>query len=150
MSDHNKCEDWCHCKTCGGFKLGGVPYGHSCFCPENQHLPQLNLGDPMLENYLEIPNFPAAFTIAELNKISLKEGDVLSVKLTGDNFSVDVVDDLRDTLGRVFKNNKVMVFAMPKDHDIKFEVVESEIDSCQQTCADCNCGKGQMKGPEDE
>lgn len=28
------CPDWCHCRKCGGFKLGGMPYGHSCSCPE--------------------------------------------------------------------------------------------------------------------
>ena len=26
------CEEWCHCRTCGGFKMGGIPYGSSCSC----------------------------------------------------------------------------------------------------------------------
>lgn len=29
---NHECEEWCHCRTCGGFKIGGVPYGPSCSC----------------------------------------------------------------------------------------------------------------------
>jgi hypothetical protein len=31
------CEEWCHCRECGGFKPGGVPYGNSCSC-EKYHV----------------------------------------------------------------------------------------------------------------
>jgi len=32
----HECEDWCHCRKCGGFKAGGVPYGHSCGCEQSE------------------------------------------------------------------------------------------------------------------
>lgn len=32
----NNCPEWCHCRKCGGFKPGGMPYGFSCVCSNCQ------------------------------------------------------------------------------------------------------------------
>jgi hypothetical protein len=79
------------------------------------------------------------FDLVELQKISLKPGDVLAVKLVGDDFDIDTMESLRDSLKQVFTNNKVMVFQMPKDSDIQFTAIESA--PAQNYCSDCSCGK---------
>ena len=78
------------------------------------------------------------FDVAELSVIRLKPGDVLSVKLTGDDLSIDNMDSLRDHLKKVFPDNKVLVFQMPNGSDIQFEAIRQENTSY---CNDCNCGK---------
>ena len=80
-----------------------------------------------------------AFDVVELQKISLAPGDVLAVKLVGDDFDVDTMESLRDSLKQVFTNNKVMVFQMPKNSDIQFSAIESA--PAQNYCSDCSCGK---------
>lgn len=35
----HECEEWCHCRACGGFKMGGVPHGPSCSCPDEATCP---------------------------------------------------------------------------------------------------------------
>lgn len=79
-----------------------------------------------------------AFDVVELQKISLKPDDILAVKLIGDDFDVDTMNSLRDSLTQVIKN-KVMIFTMPRDSDIKFLAIESA--PAQNYCSDCSCGK---------
>jgi hypothetical protein len=86
------------------------------------------------------------FSFAELKTISLKEGDVLSVKLTSSSATSEDLESLRKTLGSVFPNNQVLIFDMPEGEDIVFEKVEQEpVLNCSTApkgyCDDCNCGK---------
>jgi hypothetical protein len=64
------------------------------------------------------------FKFAELNKINLGPNDVLSVKLTGDNIDYPTMKSLKSMLDGVFPNNKVMIFALPPESDILFEVIK--------------------------
>lgn len=79
------------------------------------------------------------FDAVELTKINLKPGDVLSVKLIGEDFDFDTMQSLRDSLQQVFKDNKIMVFTMPPGSDIVFEAVTNE--PSVGYCSDCDCGK---------
>jgi hypothetical protein len=95
----------------------------------------------------------AKFTIAELKALSLKPGDVLTVKLVDSTgleiFTQQDMLSLRAKLKEVFKDNEIMVFAMPQNTDIVFESVGPETKSdCSPYssastgyCSDCSCGK---------
>ena len=101
----------------------------------------------------EIPMEDNNFTIAELKILSLKPGDVLAVKLVDSTgleiFTQQDMLSLRAKLKEVFKDNEVMVFAMPQNTDIVFESVSPETKSdCSPYssasagyCSDCSCGK---------
>src|SRR5258708_23429532 len=88
------------------------------------------------------------FDIAELQVINLQEGDILSVKLIGDEFTSEHMLELKFQLEQVFKKNKVMVFAMPDKSDMMLEVIRSQ---SKGYCEDCSCGKKeQIKGESNE
>lgn len=80
------------------------------------------------------------FDVVELQKINLKEEDVLSVKLISDDFDENTMASLREHLQGVFPDNKIMVFTMPVGSDIVFEAIVRE-PSAPSYCANCNCGK---------
>lgn len=90
------------------------------------------------------------FDVAELTVINLKPGDVLSVKLVGDQFDEETTKSLQDHLKTVFPDNKIMVFTMPNGTDIVFEAIKPAPEASCSTasyCTDCNCGKKeQMEG----
>lgn len=85
------------------------------------------------------------FDVVELQKIKLEPGDVLSVKLIGDDMGPEDMDSLRAFLNQVFKDNKVLLFTMPRKSDIVFEAIQQPqaAEGCSTTnyCNDCNCGK---------
>lgn len=78
------------------------------------------------------------FDVVELQKINLKHGDVLSVKLVSNEFDDNTMLSLREHLQSVFPDNKIMIFTMPKGSDIVFEAVTK---NPVNYCADCTCGK---------
>ncbi|MCX9024590.1 MAG: hypothetical protein OIN85_00675 [Candidatus Methanoperedens sp.] len=85
-----------------------------------------------------------SFDIAQLQTLNMAPGDVLLVKLVGEDFDVDTMESLKQHINQVFPNNQVLVFMMPKDSDIKFEKVKVSAASCGDTasyCSDCTCGK---------
>ena len=63
------------------------------------------------------------FNEIELQKINLGPNDVLSVKLVGDDFDVDTMNDLKEHIKSIFPNNRVMVFCMPTGSDIQFQAI---------------------------
>ena len=77
------------------------------------------------------------FDEVQLSKINLSFGDVLSVKLVGDDFGPEVMESLKSHLETVFPLNKIIVFTMPKNTDIVFEAVKTGTSFCE----DCDCGK---------
>lgn len=96
------------------------------------------------------------FVEAEVVKLNLKPTDTLVVKLKGDEFTPEVMQSLQDHFSLAFKNNpvKVLLFNLPDNHDMKFEVV-SEEKSCNtgSYCSDCSCGKkeaAEANTPPDE
>jgi hypothetical protein len=69
--------------------------------------------------------------------INLSTGDILSVKLIGDDFDQETTDSLKSMLKGVFPDNRVMVFTMPVGSDILFEaIVRPSNDECVG-CRDC-------------
>lgn len=84
------------------------------------------------------------FVEAEVHKLNLKPNDTLIVKLKGNEFDEATMASLQEHFQAAFRNNpvKVLLFNLPDDHDMKFEVV-SEEKSCNtgSYCSDCNCGK---------
>jgi hypothetical protein len=83
------------------------------------------------------------FNIAEISKISLNPGDVLVVKLMGDEYADFDLHSLKAALDSVFPNNKVLVTTIPSEHDMKIEIISSPAaSSCAvSVCSDCSCGK---------
>lgn len=88
---------------------------------------------------------PVKFDVAQLQTINLQPGDVLAVKLIGDDFDVDTMASLRDSLTQVFTKNKVMIFTMPKDSDIQFAAIK---ETPASYCSDCSCGKKEAANAE--
>ena len=67
------------------------------------------------------------FTLAELTRIKLEPGEVLSVKLYGDDYDETIVSGLQDSLQKNFPNNKVMIFALPPGNDLQMEAVSGSL-----------------------
>ena len=85
----------------------------------------------------------------DVQKLNLQDGDVLMVKMKGDDFcSVEILNSLKNELQLIFPNNRVSVLCMPSDHDIAFDVVASQKETASACgpgpanyCNDCGCGK---------
>lgn len=85
---------------------------------------------------------------AEVLKICPQPGDVLFFKFKGDHFYADDVNVLGKQLRALFPANKVVVMALPDNHDIELttvknqdKVIESDCSKPASYCADCSCGK---------
>jgi len=99
----------------------------------------------------------------DVNKISLKPGDVLLVKVKGPDFEDDeVCRSLGESLRKVFPNNKVGVLSL-EDNSIDLTVItaeeaeklkeeNSEEKACNKTktCDDCDCGKKETPVKKEE
>jgi len=60
----------------------------------------------------------------EVSKLNLQPGDVLTVKLRGEDFdSIEIIDSLRDTMKNIFPNNKVIVFRVSDENTMELGVV---------------------------
>ncbi len=74
----------------------------------------------------------------DVQKLNLKEGDVLMVTVKHEDIDVTSMEQLRNSLGTIFPNNKVAVFAMGSEGYVKFTVASQPQLSY---CSDCDCGK---------
>lgn len=92
------------------------------------------------------------FTLAELTKISLEPGEVLAVKLYGDDYDEEHVAQLRAHLKSLFPQNNVLMFVLPNGTDLQMEKISAKLEDkensavkdCSQPtsyCNDCSCGK---------
>lgn len=94
----------------------------------------------------------------EINKISLKPGDVLLVKVDGPDFAdPDTCDALQASLKKVFPNNDIGVLYM-QGNTIDLSVISQETavalekvsngeeKACNTTnyCDNCSCGKKEL------
>lgn len=68
------------------------------------------------------------FTLAELTRIKLEPGEVLSVKLYGDDYEQDNVADLQAKLQSLFPDNKIMMFILPNGNDLQMEVIKPNME----------------------
>jgi len=80
-------------------------------------------------------------TELEVQKINLKEGDVLMGTIKHDDVTQESLSMLNDSLKLMFPLNKVALFAMGSEGYIKFTVV-SQPDIGY--CSDCDCGKKEI------
>lgn len=65
----------------------------------------------------------------EVTKLNLRPGEVLFVKLHGDDFDHQpTIESLHEVLRKTFPNNKVMVMSMPTSNDVEMIVVKGESD----------------------
>lgn len=69
------------------------------------------------------------FTLAELTKIDLLPGDILAVKLYGDDYEETDLDGLREHLQKTFPNNKVAMFVLPNGKDLQFEKLSGNLEN---------------------
>lgn len=103
------------------------------------------------------------FTLVELSRIKLEPGEVLSVKLYGDDYDDENVEGLKAHLQSLFPNNKVLMFVLPVNHDLQMEAISANVENKVNTeltdlveklnsspcaepasyCNDCSCGKKQ-------
>lgn len=86
--------------------------------------------------------------VAEVMKITPQPGDVLFFKFKGDEFYSADVNAIGKELRTLFPANKVVVMALPDNHDVELttienqdKVVESDCSKPASYCADCSCGK---------
>lgn len=110
------------------------------------------------------------FTLAELTRIKLEPGEVLAVKLYGDDYDEANVHALQNQLKTLFPNNKIMVFMLPNGSDLQIEAIKGSMELAPEEkelikqnkelvdalntpapvancslpasyCGDCGCGK---------
>lgn len=77
-------------------------------------------------------------TEIEVQRINLQPGDTLMVTLKNDYIEQESMVGLRNEFNKRFPNNKVFIFAMGSDGDVKLAVVSQPEKSY---CSDCDCGK---------
>lgn len=73
------------------------------------------------------------FTLAELTKLTLEPGEILAVKLYGDDYDEDSVVALQSNFKSLFPNNKVMIFVLPVGHDLQMEKLSATMDISELT-----------------
>jgi len=99
-----------------------------------------------------VPNEPQkveiVIKVAEVMKITPQPGDVLFFKFKGDEFHSTDVNAIGKELRALFPANKIVVMALPDNHDVELttvanqdKVVESDCSKPSSYCADCSCGK---------
>lgn len=105
----------------------------------------------------ETRKIEVTLALAEVIKISPLPGDTLFFKFKGAEFYNDDVNDMGSQLRKLFPYNKVVVMALPPDHDVELTTI-SETDTVIGTstepgkatsacaepasyCNDCGCGK---------
>lgn len=71
------------------------------------------------------------FTLVELSKISLAPGEVLTVKLYGDDYEPEMVDQLQNQLKSLFPKNKIMMFVLPVGHDLQMEKISDTLEDSE-------------------
>lgn len=69
------------------------------------------------------------FTLVELTRINLMPGEVLSVKLYGDDYEDMDLAGLQKSLESMFPNNKVMMFVLPAGKDLQMEVISGNLEN---------------------
>lgn len=87
----------------------------------------------------------------EVTKLNLQPGDVLAVKVFADDINAHDLAGLRTQLQTLFKNNKIMLFALPSNGRIEMDVLDTKLprstepaSPCAEPmsyCNDCGCGK---------
>lgn len=87
------------------------------------------------------------FDVVEVQRVGLQPGDVLMITVKSNDLDQETVEDLRLKLQTIFPDNKVFVFAMGINDDVKISVVSE-----QKTgyCDDCSCGKKEEALSEQE
>ena len=89
----------------------------------------------------------------EIKKISLKPGDVLAIKVRGDDIPEEELKRFSNNVQKFVPNNKVIAFSVPYDSDVQFEAISSEknvVDCGPKACEDCSCGKKERLQALDE
>ncbi len=66
------------------------------------------------------------FKEVEVAKIKLQPGDVLSVTIKGDDLTASDLHDLKDGFRKTFPDNKILMFMIRDDMDVKFEIFTGE------------------------
>lgn len=81
----------------------------------------------------------------EVAKLNLQPGDTLAVTIKSDGLDEYILQALKDNFKIAFPNNRVLLFGVGENDDIKFtaisEIKENNACSPTQYCVDCNCGK---------
>jgi hypothetical protein len=86
----------------------------------------------------------------EATVLNLGPGDVLAVKLKGEEFlNYETIQSLSDQMKLLFPNNKVIVLSMNDEHDIQFDIINAMPSTKAKCgpisyCEGCDCGKKEM------
>lgn len=85
----------------------------------------------------------------EVARLNLQKGDVLALKLRGDELMDQaVIQSLKNNFQLLFPDNKIIVLGLGEENDVNFEILNAEVKaeeiqgcSVGSYCADCSCGK---------
>jgi hypothetical protein len=89
------------------------------------------------------------FKEVEVTKLNLQPGEILVATIKSDDVDMASLTTLRGQIQMAFPNNKVFLFGISLDDEVRFSIMKDSTPSCgtQSYCADCNCGKKeQMEG----
>lgn len=80
----------------------------------------------------------------EVNRLNLKPGETLVVKVSGEEFinNSDMLMRLKMGFETSFPDNKILLMSMPEGNRVEFDTILEE-SSCSigKYCVDCSCGK---------
>jgi hypothetical protein len=79
--------------------------------------------------------------VSDATKINLKPGDVLILTVKDDNLDHESLQQLSQSIKKIFPNNKVAVFGLGTEGEVKFHVASVEQPVVQSYCSNCDCGK---------
>jgi len=124
---------------------------NSLYCSDNCFLEdQKDWDEGNVEHKIPVPVYPENHGYVKLNevtvqRINLEPGDTLMVTVKNDDISAFALDMLQKKFKEVYPNNKVFIFGMGTDGDVKLAVVSEPKKgySCDEInyCSDCDCGK---------
>ena len=125
-------------KECENNLCGKEFEGESLYCSDECYLEATTMPEPVTKEYVDILARMVKLNEVEAVKLNLQPGDTLMVTVKHDEVSQESLNQLRKQIASVFPNNKVFVFNVGTDGDIKFAVVNEPKVSYY---SDCNCGK---------
>jgi len=71
-------------------------------------------------------------TEVEATVLRLEPGDVLAVKVKGDDFNHEAtLQGLKEHVQSLFPNNKVLLFSMDSGHEIEFNILKGDTNEHQ-------------------
>jgi hypothetical protein len=91
----------------------------------------------------------------DVQKLDMKPGQILVVTIKHDDVSYESLSQLQGQFAQLIPNNKVLVFCVGTDGDLKLAVIDQPEKPVAKKapisyCTDCSCGKKEQAESQNE